>query len=566
MGDDFSAIIKFNTSPLSAVQLDAELKDLVDDRWDWKVCRVSETEFTVVFPSQATLRMGSRRGKLSLPLSKVEVDIREASLDPKPSMVFPSTWVQLTGLPPIMIEAERLMAAMIMVGRPLEVDALSLRKFRTEPVRMRFQCRFPEKIKGSVQLTVNGETFAIGVKVEPGVRGAGAGGGDPPRPPSDGDDNQDDDDDEYDDLSPSEDEWTRLGMKDKDKQASKEQQQQGTYKGKEQRGQPGGYHSAPLGDGAFGREKFPRIPFDQYGSNIFIDGVLQPAISALRGSGRQGLDLSPLGGAGELSLDEDSQLTDSACEVAPELQSREVVEMVPVGVGGPGGVEAAAAEGQDLVTQAGKAQAPALGVVDRSPDGEGTKKTATYSRAKGKLRKGPTLVRKSARNKGAGVGGTALEKAQRLAKEKNLEEADVAQDEGTFSAFGVLSDAHMSGVLADSCVVFTPSCGTPSEAISLLRAKEAAQAELAAKAARLEQEERCAAAREAVAVSPSGGPGNPEAVEKCGQADGEGSPFGRRPVIGEAGASTSRSKPKPKRASRSMLSARKGQSKRVGTK
>jgi hypothetical protein len=101
--------------------------------------------------------------------------------------------------------------------------------------------------------------------------------------------------------------------------------------------------------------------------------------------------------------------------------------MVPVGVGGPGGVEAAAAEGQDLVTQAGKAQAPALGVVDRSPDGEGTKKTATYSRAKGKLRKGPTLVRKSARNKGAGVGGTALEKAQRLAKEKNLEEADVAR-------------------------------------------------------------------------------------------------------------------------------------------
>jgi hypothetical protein len=159
-----------------------------------------------------------------------------------------------------MIEAERLMAAMIMVGRPLEVDALSLRKFRTEPVRMRFQCRFPEKIKGSVQLTVNGETFAIGVKVEPGVRGAGAGGGDPPRPPSDGDDNQDDDDDEYDDLSPSEDEWTRLGKKDKDKQASKEQQQQGTYKGKEQRGQPGATIVRRLGMGPLDARSFPGFP------------------------------------------------------------------------------------------------------------------------------------------------------------------------------------------------------------------------------------------------------------------------------------------------------------------
>jgi hypothetical protein len=127
---------------------------------------------------------------------------------------------------------------------------------------MRFQCRFPEKIKGSVQLMVNGETYAIGVKAELGGRGAGAGGGDPPRPPPDGDDSQDDDDDEYDDLSPSEDEWTRPGKKDKDKQASKEQQQQRTYKGKEKLGQPGGYQ------GAFAREKFSRIPFEQYGSTF----------------------------------------------------------------------------------------------------------------------------------------------------------------------------------------------------------------------------------------------------------------------------------------------------------
>jgi hypothetical protein len=541
-GDDFSAIIKFNTPPLLAVQLDAELKDLVDDRWDWRVCRVSEIEFSVVFPSQATLRMGTRRGKLSLPLSKIEVDIREAFLDPKPSMVFPSTWVQLTGLPPNMIEAERLMAAMIMVGRPLEVDALSLRKFRTEPVRMRFQCRFPEKIKGSVQLTVNGETYAIGVKAELGARGAGAGRGDPPSPPSDGDDNQDDDDDEYDDLSPSEDEWTRLGKKDMDKQATKEQQQQRTYKGKETLGQPGGYHSAPLGDGAYAREKFSRTPFDQYGSNILIDGVLQPAIAALRGSGRQGLSLSPLGGAGEVSLDEDSQLTDSACELIPEMQSREV-EVVPVGEGELGGAVGAEDGGHGLMPLADQEQAMAPSAVDLSLGGGKAKKTATYSRAKAKLRKGAIPVRKSSR-KGAGVGGTTMEKAQRLAKEKNLE-ADVEEDEGTFSAFGSLSDAHMSGVLEDSCVVCTPSYGTPSEALSLLRAKEATQAELAAKSFRLEQEARSAAAREAAAVPSTVAPRSVGLVEVLVPAGGEGSPATQRPADLEVGASKSRRKPKP---------------------
>ncbi|KAK1695812.1 hypothetical protein QYE76_012509 [Lolium multiflorum] len=317
-------------------------------------------------------------------------------------MVFPSTWVQLIGLPPNVIEAQRLMAAMIMVGRPLEVDALSMRKFRTELVRMRFQCRFPEKIKGSVQLTVNGATYVIEVKAELGVRGVETGGGDPPRPPLDGDDSQDDDN-EYDDMSPYEDEWTRLGKKDKDKQANKEQQQQGTYKGKEKLGQLGGYHNAPMCDGAFTRERFSRIPFDQYGSNILVDGVLQPAIAALRGSGGQGLSLSPLGGGGEASFDEDSQITDSACEMVPEMQSIEVMEVVPVGEG-------------LLGAGAGK-----------------SKRTATYSRAKEKLGKGTISVRKSSRNKGAGVGGTAMEKAQRLAKEKNLE-ADVEVDEAMADA------------------------------------------------------------------------------------------------------------------------------------
>jgi hypothetical protein len=42
-----------------------------------------------------------------------------------------------------MIEKDRLMADMVMIGRPLEEDELSLRKWATEPVRMRFQCRFP---------------------------------------------------------------------------------------------------------------------------------------------------------------------------------------------------------------------------------------------------------------------------------------------------------------------------------------------------------------------------------------------------------------------------------------
>jgi hypothetical protein len=159
----FAAVIQFNGKSLSEEQLASELKHLMDDMWDWQVRRLSETEFGVSFPSRETLRMTTRSGRLFLPLSQSDIGIREAFLEPKPGKAFPSAWVQLTGIPTDLLESDRLMAAMTMIGRPLEVDELSLRKWETEPIRMRFQCRFPERIKGTVQLCVNGEPFTIGV-------------------------------------------------------------------------------------------------------------------------------------------------------------------------------------------------------------------------------------------------------------------------------------------------------------------------------------------------------------------------------------------------------------------
>jgi hypothetical protein len=266
----YAAIVKFKSSPLSASQLADELKHMVDDHWDWQVCKLTESEYSVIFPSQATLRMGTRSGKLFLPLNKVEVSIREAFLDPKPSVVLPSTWVQISGLPGSMMEEERLMAAMVMLGRPLEVDLLSLRKYKTEPIRMKFQCRFPKKIRGTVQLVVNGEGFSLEVQAELGARGGAGGAGNPPRPPPPGDDSQDKDD--YDDLSPDEEEWWRLGKKDADKEREKSKE---GGKGKQapstkDKGfsRDGGSHSAPVSL-RLGLDS----SFDEYGSNL---GGIQP--------------------------------------------------------------------------------------------------------------------------------------------------------------------------------------------------------------------------------------------------------------------------------------------------
>jgi hypothetical protein len=194
--DVFEAIIHFPAKALSAVQLSDELKALVHEMWDWQVTRLSETEFSVRFPSRAALRMSTSSGKLYLPLSQCDTNIREAFTDPKPAKALPSVWVRLAGVPRDVMTRERLMACMTMVGRPIDVDELSLKKWKTEPMCMRFQCRYPERIKGTVQLFVNGEPFTIGVQVELGGAGAGGGDGGPPKPPAPRDDGGDDEESE----------------------------------------------------------------------------------------------------------------------------------------------------------------------------------------------------------------------------------------------------------------------------------------------------------------------------------------------------------------------------------
>jgi hypothetical protein len=149
-GETFAAVIQFMAAPLSEEQLSDELKNLVDEMWDWRVRKLSESEFAVVFPSRETLRMSMGSGKLYLPLSKSDTLIREAFLAPKLSLVLPSTWVRLTGVPEDLMTKEWLKAAFTMIGRPIDVDELSIQKRDREPIRMRFHCCFPQRIKGSV--------------------------------------------------------------------------------------------------------------------------------------------------------------------------------------------------------------------------------------------------------------------------------------------------------------------------------------------------------------------------------------------------------------------------------
>jgi hypothetical protein len=114
-----------------------------------------------------------------------------------------------------------------------------------------------------------------------------------------------------------------------------------------------------------------------------------------------------------------------------------------------------------------------------------------------------SAVRKSARHGKGTAASTMMEKAQQLAADKNLETACTNKkvDKGTdFAILDILPDSHLSSVVKDSCIVFSPSMGCPGEALSIIRTKEQVQAALAATARRLRLETEASKAAETVST------------------------------------------------------------------
>ncbi|KAK1604354.1 hypothetical protein QYE76_028027 [Lolium multiflorum] len=471
-GEQFEAVIHFTTAPLTVEQLSDELKSLLDDLWDWQVARVSDTEYCMRFPSRGTLRMSMRRGKIYLPLSKCDIDIREAFVSPRPGPAFPSVWVQITGLLGDMMVKNRLMAAMTMIGRSVDVDELSIKKWKTEPVRMRFQCRYPERVKGMVQVCVNSEPFTSGIHAELGAPGAGGSGG-LPCPPESRDD-EDGDDLQSEERSSDGEAWNRHRRRGSDKEKAKGSDKQG--------GGPGLGRFGILVDanevGALGKEDdvMPlSVPDNGTEEASLVSGETASQVTDLVGSWLR--DSPTVEPTSPISISEDM-----------------VVDMfgTPAGVAGVG-ADHQLAPPQDLhgeMTAAvslvqGKRTKVVLVSVDAPT--RRTKKTAVTT----------TPVRKSTRNAGA-ASTNMMKKPQSLAAAKNLE--------------------------------LPSATGLPQVALELVRAKEQVQAALAVVAARNAQEELARLAREAaspgsvsreddVPIEASGEP--PEATDAGGQASSD---------------------------------------------
>jgi hypothetical protein len=193
------------------------LKKLIDETWDFQVRKVADSEFAVLFPNADSLRLCKNATNLTLPVSKITVVVSEVRPAPKPSGRLQEVWVRLHDVPPPLLSSANLMAAMVMLGKPLIVDELSLSK--DEPVLMKFHTPVPAKLRTTVNLSVHGEIFPIRVVPEPS-KGSVSATDLPPPPHNDKDDQDDDEEEETEELSASDHNWKRQKAKSGDKSAA----------------------------------------------------------------------------------------------------------------------------------------------------------------------------------------------------------------------------------------------------------------------------------------------------------------------------------------------------------
>ncbi|TVU23471.1 hypothetical protein EJB05_25840, partial [Eragrostis curvula] len=193
-----TGIISVTKGDATEEKLDRELKNLIDEKWDWQVRKIGEGEYMAVFPNKNSLDTFSKISELVLCLYGLKVTISKSNVDAEATAILQTTWVKIYGIPPMAKDVGIVSEIATLAGEPLVVDELSL--VRAGPVRVKMNCRDPSKLRGFVEIFFN----SVGHEVRFLSEDYKSKSNHPPPPPSNKD-YMEEDDDEADDLDEEED-------------------------------------------------------------------------------------------------------------------------------------------------------------------------------------------------------------------------------------------------------------------------------------------------------------------------------------------------------------------------
>lgn len=132
--------------------------------WDWQISQVGDNDFSMIFPSTDLLNMAKTISKLFLSINDITARVCDTVHEEVVPMVMPEAWVRLHDIPNKHRRVDRLMEGLKMMGRPIVVDEFSL--IRLVPVRVKFACKVPDKLNGTVQDWFNHEGYEIKIELE----------------------------------------------------------------------------------------------------------------------------------------------------------------------------------------------------------------------------------------------------------------------------------------------------------------------------------------------------------------------------------------------------------------
>ncbi|KAK1615821.1 hypothetical protein QYE76_021338 [Lolium multiflorum] len=516
--------------------MEAELKDLVDEDWEWHVQKINDSDFAMFFPSKESLRMAIRGGGLTLPSSKLHIIVTNNAGDPAAAEQLVEVWVKLYDVPPPYRQAVRILLAARELGRPITVDESSLLS-SSEPIRLLLGHKSSTSLPSFFTLFVNSQGFKV--RVVPEAVPTSSGGAAPPPPqPRPADDKEEDPEESEGDG------WD--GRRGKHTQKNKGAVAAGASASAPPNRKTAGGSSLALDP------TLPASALSQYGSNLAGKGDIFPVLAKIvhqvasaeklaeesAGSGGSQSPPSPSISMDSTSLQED----DASPPHCPSLWKAQLLseeDRAEAGIESPisweTDPEAMRARERRSKSNADRPSlrlsptrkdiAVQLDFSDGLPEGKGSEEVmplregvviaelaASVTRAPRSKSNPPVSARTSAR--GAGSSSIPImEKAMQRARDKVP--GTSSKSISDFAVLQSVSDDKLLAVAHDSCVLFPSASGNPAPLLSIIRAKELVQAELAMARDRIEEEQRKAKELKLLqeqevgqpsSVSPTGGP------------------------------------------------------------
>lgn len=134
-------------------KIEEELKNLIDNKWDWQVKMIQINEYLVVLPNKQSLDTFSKLSELCTTIYKLKIKVGRSERDPKAISQLQTVWMKISGLPCFAKLEDVVKEVVGLAAEPIIVDELSL--IRTGPVRVKVRCRDPAQLRGFVEIFFN---------------------------------------------------------------------------------------------------------------------------------------------------------------------------------------------------------------------------------------------------------------------------------------------------------------------------------------------------------------------------------------------------------------------------